>query len=292
MARLYDRLMVSGFDDWGDSPPELIVADNVAEYWFDVMPDEWSLGDFPNIAPPFDQTFVEFRIGGVARKNWDPRLPVEWGVSLAAIPTSQPDIADILPALFASMRTEASAVKWIYLATLFSHHNAKDSLVPGTGPVGCHAWIPVGPSGAIPDGAELAGTFDPDRWDENEAIGGLSKLVWPALLALTFMHCKNVQRREVVQPAFDRQLWQRKHKRPLVRYHVLDIDPMRKVLRTEGRSDEVGLKKALHICRGHFATYTDEAPLFGKVTGTFWKSQHVRGSAKNGAVVKDYRIKC
>lgn len=65
---------------------------------------------------------------------------------------------------------------------------------------------------------------------------------------------------------------------------------MKAVLRTEGGIEQNGLKKALHICRGHFATYTDEKPLFGHFTGTVWKPSHVRGNVTEGIVSKDYRV--
>lgn len=45
------------------------------------------------------------------------------------------------------------------------------------------------------------------------------------------------------------------------------------------------------FCRGHFSTYTEDRPLFGKVSGTFWVPSHVRGSAKQGVVVSDYNVK-
>src|SRR3990167_3444505 len=51
-----------------------------------------------------------------------------------------------------------------------------------------------------------------------------------------------------------------------------------------------GLKKALHIVRGHPVTYTKEKPLFGKYSGTFWKPAHARGSIEQGAVLKDYKV--
>ena len=56
---------------------------------------------------------------------------------------------------------------------------------------------------------------------------------------------------------------------PLVSYHVLNIDPMRRVLSRDGHADTSGLRHALHICRGHFKEFTDEAPLFGKYTGSY-----------------------
>jgi hypothetical protein len=46
-------------------------------------------------------------------------------------------------------------------------------------------------------------------------------------------------------------------------------------------------RRALHVCRGHFARYTEERPLFGRVAGTFWRPMHLRGSASEGLVLKD-----
>ena len=44
------------------------------------------------------------------------------------------------------------------------------------------------------------------------------------------------------------------------------------------------------VLRGHFKTFTEDAPLFGKVVGTFWWGWQVRGTAKNGVIVSDYKI--
>lgn len=44
------------------------------------------------------------------------------------------------------------------------------------------------------------------------------------------------------------------------------------------------------ICRGHFATYTDDRKLFGKYVGTFWRPDHARGSPEAGEVVKQYAV--
>ena len=107
-------------------------------------------------------------------------------------------------------------------------------------------------------------------------------------LAISFTHCKNVR---VVETPDDRgEKWHRRTNTPILKFHTIDINPMKQTLRTEGRSDETGIKKALHICRGHFVTYTPEHPLFGKYVGTFWKPDHVRGNAKNGIVLKDYKV--
>ena len=115
-------------------------------------------------------------------------------------------------------------------------------------------------------------------------------LVFPALMAISLMNCKNVVL-DPVEP--DRELnreRQRHGHRPFVRYHTINIEPMKQVLRTEGNLETVGLKRALHRVRGHFATYTEEKRLFGRVAGTFWIPAHRRGDLKEGVVVSDYKV--
>lgn len=65
---------------------------------------------------------------------------------------------------------------------------------------------------------------------------------------------------------------------------------MRQILDTEGEAQSKGLGHALHICRGHFKTFT-EASLFGKHTGTYWWESQARGKTARGVVEKDYRIR-
>lgn len=47
---------------------------------------------------------------------------------------------------------------------------------------------------------------------------------------------------------------------------------------------------ALHMMRGHFKTYTPEAPLFGKRVGTWWWQPGLRGNVEKGIVLKDYAV--
>ena len=109
-------------------------------------------------------------------------------------------------------------------------------------------------------------------------------------LALTFAHCKNVALQDHHTPPKVAKKRAKAGKPIGTTYKTLLIDPMKETLRTEGGIEKNGLKKALHICRGHFATYTEDKPLFGKITGTFWKPMHVRGNKKRGEVKKDYAI--
>jgi len=47
---------------------------------------------------------------------------------------------------------------------------------------------------------------------------------------------------------------------------------------------------ALHICRGHFKTYTAERPLLGHAIGTFYWPEHVRGNPEHGIVTGSYEV--
>ena len=65
---------------------------------------------------------------------------------------------------------------------------------------------------------------------------------------------------------------------------------MKKVLREEGKSEETGLKHALHICRGHFKDYRDGKGLFGRYKDIYWWESQVRGNGEHGVVLKDYNV--
>lgn len=114
-------------------------------------------------------------------------------------------------------------------------------------------------------------------------------LLYPAFLSLSFLNCKNVVRHVHNPSEVANRVRAKQRLQPLLKYYTLNINPMREVLRKEGGSERTGLRKALHICRGHFATYTSERPLFGRVTGTFWKPSHVKGTPTQGVIGKDYR---
>lgn len=116
----------------------------------------------------------------------------------------------------------------------------------------------------------------------------------PFLMAIGFLHCKNVELVEgqQVEGAL-RKKQEKKLGRPLTTFKELVIDPsmtQKRYTETNGRPRQRGTR-SLHIARGHFATYSEDRPLFGKYSGTFWKPAHVRGSADIGTVAKDYAVK-
>lgn len=137
-----------------------------------------------------------------------------------------------------------------------------------------------------------------DLKDENAAIKYIEDLFTydlslPILIANAFMHCKNV---EIIDEPVSRQVrrmrerHKEKDRETAIEYKILDLYPLKKQVRYAKNDGGTSMKKALHIVRGHFATYTEDAPLFGKVTGTFWKPAHARGLRGYGEIDKDYRI--
>lgn len=104
--------------------------------------------------------------------------------------------------------------------------------------------------------------------------------------ALAFISCSNIGLRKIDPPEKVQKKRRRNGKLPLVSYHVAEIKP-----HTTSPSKFNGIPlnhNRVHLCRGHFATYTEEKPLFGKHIGTYWVPAHVRGRNKKGIVLKDY----
>ena len=112
-----------------------------------------------------------------------------------------------------------------------------------------------------------------------------------SLMAHSLLACKNVFTEEQIPAAAVSKKFEKKHGHPLVRYKTLVIQPMGGS-RTGNTSERGGESaRSAHIVRGHFKTFTEDRPLFGKWTGTYWWSQAVKGNPERGVILKDYRVK-
>ena len=218
--------------------------------------------DYQNVAPPFPTLWVEWRTSRARQVVTGRRLPELRGVAMVSRDRPGGGWETMLSAFWS--RDRGAELFGIWRAT-------------------------IAPDGSLEALVRLAPREDgdPARAEALENLNGSATI--PALMAVAFSHCRNV-RRVAVSP--DKRLDRarvRRGKRPFVRFTTLVIDPMREVLRTEGGAEIRGLAAALHICRGHFKTY-DERPLFGRLRGTFWWGDHVRGNAAEGVVAKDYAV--
>ena len=124
---------------------------------------------------------------------------------------------------------------------------------------------------------------------ETWRLNALSE-VGTVLQAFAFMHVRHSVVEEVKPTRAAVRKAARKNK-PLLRHHRLVVKPLEDHMRRvrEHAKTPAG-RKALHMVRGHFATYTEDAPLLGKFVGTVWRAPHWRGDKDEGVVTKDYQL--
>ncbi|MEI6281003.1 MAG: hypothetical protein WCP17_03340 [bacterium] len=314
--RLLDRILSEGLITYDSDETlqgnleraQLVVIDNVTTYCYQVAQQQQGQpendvksSDFPNVMLPFETAFLEMR----------PRLQAHGGVF--------PDVYDEAGLLMRMYRIEefmsgmsqdftdvrtwqtenmpaGEEVAWLLTARLFLHDRVNRKSIHFA-----NFTTAVNRDGRIVN-VRQGGWVDTMLMDvrgitpqqqERFAAFFATFCLCPALMALSFMHCRNVGVRTEVPPVPLSRKHERKTGRPLLKYRVLQIDHMKQVLEREGRVSTEGLKRALHICRGHFATYGKDGKglLFGKHAATVWIPMHTRGSVEEGVVVKDYDVK-
>jgi len=139
------------------------------------------------------------------------------------------------------------------------------------------AWLNPGLCGQV---LKPIGPLDPNI--------KLSAFCLSVYFACSLLSCKNVSISPIAQ---DRPAKRAKNRHTNgTRWHTLTIGGIRAILEGEGQSATGGIKRALHICRGHFGNYTEGRGLFGKYHGRFWIPAHVRGTASEGRVEKEYKV--
>jgi hypothetical protein len=275
--------------------------DNVTEYVFVGTPQEhWDIeDDFPNLAPPAPVMWFETNGPSGLTTSDPPEVTMLTGLSLDEIRAEYKQL------------NAPHRMGWGILALSTDHgDDAPDGYRWETEMV---LWrrtddIVAGPDATLryrvrPDGRAIresarigvmlsvADQFR--RHQPNLSNQDLANLMsgsfFPAQLAICFMHCRNVATVERWPERAERRRREREDK-PVHKHYTLEIEPMKTVIRTKGRSDDVGVQRALHIVRGHFKTYAPERPLFGRYAGTFWSPMHARGTAKAGTIKKDYAV--
>jgi hypothetical protein len=111
-------------------------------------------------------------------------------------------------------------------------------------------------------------------------------------MALNLINCKNVVTRPAGTIPQRRSGREKRQGVKPIRYHTIVLPGMtveRGYASSRERKSNATVM-ALHVARGHFKTYAPEAPLMGRHVGTYWWNPTVRGNAKRGQVVSDYRI--
>jgi hypothetical protein len=262
----------------------VICANNVAEYYYSGNDQEyWDLTQhFPCLTPPFPAMWIEHRIPAMIRSKAKGDLRVDMpgcraGVMMLSAKRDNVDVIGDMP----------DNVEWIVACDVFIDYGARGhggiDGSPGT------IFIAVDKEGAIV-GTPWSQTHCAPKHGE-QLIQSLAGWLHPAFLAVCFMHCKNVTMDRNEPPPKLAKKYREKHGFDPSVIHTLVIEPMRAVLRKEGRSGEVGAARALHICRGHFRDYRQGAGLFGKYNIRIWQEARVRGTKGEKAPPREIEVK-
>jgi len=276
-VKLYDSLLtLSGFPRGKDVM--FVKAQNVADYVYIERPEgNFEMKDFPNVAPLADHIWFEWRAPKVFR------------IGDKFIPAAGPGIKH--GCMVDSTRKPAEdGGGWESRGVIFSlvleerrlcQHGIVEWKVSRTGEL-----LRYAPGGKR---YTILGDKIGDGMDQ---LSVLDTLMWPCWMALSLMHCKNVRvEKDPAPPAALCAARARKGKPPVHRWHTVIVDPNKTTRKGESSGGELFGMNPLHICRGHFKTFTAEKPLFGNRVGMYWWAMHTRGSEANGVVEKDYVVK-
>lgn len=289
---------------------EVFRIDNVAEYFykhnnFDKMKNkEWNISkEFPNLAPPFDCFWMEFSFvnkwGYLFICNEVNNGKIKWIMKISCFGNFKHKLTYYLELDEFGQLVNDDGVCNVYIDKYqFGDydeltHETKNKLARKRKEA--YSLSKFKKLELLKRLDELEEKIDNSYKHLNESMAQYQKdaldnlpIIYPCLLAITFLHCKNVQ---VVPHKPDEEKHRRRNRHAdNIKYKVLQIEPMKRILREEGHSEETGLKKSLHICRGHFKDFTQGKGLFGKFKGLYWWENQVRGRAENGIVLKSYAI--
>jgi hypothetical protein len=273
-------------EDMGDELP-VIVADNVAEYYFTgTGQEQWNIqNDFPNVAPPYPLYWLEHHLPkhihseqGDTDLGYLPLAGARVGWLLITVPVEDA-VGTNIPA----------NTKWICMADHFYQWGrAKDGMIEG--PHGAMVF-PIDERGQVIEPPMMHTYTRGTPEDRHLAVcmmGGLN----PVLLTISFLHCKNVKTEDHVVPAKLAKRRAERHGGPRpMRYKTLVIEPLKQTLRRVGGSDKHGIAKAMHICRGQFWDYREGPGLFGKLNILCWHEAHVRGTKGKRPAPRELKVK-
>lgn len=254
---------------------------NVAEYCYSETPRDWILTDIPNLAPPFESFWIEYKwppdksiVLGFLLTYYDRNTPVnnENGIVPLAnaelIYKNNPSVnkaSELFPVLNES--------GWVLNVATFSQLSGELA-----GP-NASVWFEVTRDGGISGrGCKVEPWDEPDISEQDKR--NIITTLYPAFLSISFLHCKNVavQTEHMSKPLAKK--WHNRYNLWPTPYKTLVIEPMKAILRKDGKSEETGLHRAIHICRGHFKDYREGNGLFGKYHVMVWQPSLVRGTKR------------
>ena len=125
-----------------------------------------------------------------------------------------------------------------------------------------------------------------------ELIGRQTKRISSLInVSIALLNTKNIATQEHFPPVKLNKKRIKKGKHPLFTYHTLLLQLPGKQNKSNHPHGQGDNTTRLHLCRGHFKTYTEKSPLLGKFTGRYWWQPQARGNKEAGIIKKDYAVK-
>jgi hypothetical protein len=258
----------------------IIDATDVAEQIF-ASDSPLALSDFPLLAPPFPQFWLEYRRPPSAGA----KTPKRWGVWVIEIPHEG------IQRFIAGREKEWPAETWWGLGmTLYAEMDGQPY-----GPA-C-LWDIALDSRGLGLQADWQGTTAVPRELADKAERSLATLMLCSLQTISFLHCRNVRTEPASTPPRVAAKQAKKLGRPPLRYSVVKIAPFGSKGSGGGRGGPSGPRR-YHTVPGGFHHYGNCCPgvhephglAFGKREGMFWVPMHARGNRRKGVVAHDYEI--
>jgi len=255
-----------------DDDLPVIKIDNVAEYFYSGTDQEyWDLTQhFPNLAPPFELAWFEHKMPKVIKSS-------ECGETKIGELMPHGRIGVLLMAGEAgNFKGEGipEGTRWgVALEMFIDYDDDTGGIQAPHGTI----FLAIDAEGRLLHTPSMQTFCAPGQ---EEMMKSFISWANPTLLAISFMHCKNVKTIDEQVPKPLAKKYHAKTGKWPVRYKTIEIRPLKEILRREGRSDSQGLQKALHICRGHFRDYREGPGLFGKYHQLVWTPATVRGTTK------------
>jgi len=274
---------------------------NVADYFFVVGNKDMSLEeDFPRLTPPWPIWWAEWIQPKVIRMSGDEmRLERQPRVGVLVLTPEFPDLPEL---------NGGTHIRWVSIIVMWVWHEQDRGSAPsivqtlwaldaqGKMFVLWREGHQTGPSMSMDCDArgDRAAVYpmvvECDDAEDRVGLVSLAHFSMRTLaLAISFCHCSNV---EIVTTPIDSAL-QRKRERvgkvPITSWKVLNIGSISRAVNAAMKGNALGLKQALHMCRGHFKDYGAKG-LFGKLKGTYWWNMQLRGTKEVGVANKDYNV--
>lgn len=246
--------------------------DNIAAYW--IHHDQWEFSydkDFGPLRLPYRAMWVEH---GTHRNESQQAGILDAGWVLIEYPPGSPGRPDL------EYREDPHPDQYLIVAYLFNK----------TGHLNQHGvWTWV-----TKDGEWVTSLLDfPENSVFIRGLGvdaardELTAMHKPVMLAVGLANCKNIAVDDMATRKERKSRRASKQRFSGTEYKVIRL-PGAPSNRIDGNVP-TNRESRLHTVRGHFKTYTDENPLFGRLTGTWWWPPTARGNKKNGEIISSYK---